>query len=83
MLSFYSFLVNIAGHLSGTNRGQTGDKRKDENVIVSQPHGSLLQFQNQPAEDNKPQDFAKIQRQVRRPTNPEEMKRGSDGQQWR
>jgi hypothetical protein len=47
------------------HRALIGDKRNDENVIVSQLHVVFLQFHNRLAEDNKRLDFSEIQRQVR------------------
>jgi Animal haem peroxidase len=47
------------------NRALIGDKRNDENVIVSQLHSIFLQFHNRLADDNPSWDFATIQRQVR------------------
>ena len=47
------------------HRALIGDKRNDENVIVSQLHGLFLKFHNRFADDHKSWDFAEIQRQVR------------------
>lgn len=47
------------------HRALIGDKRNDENVIVSQLHGIFLKFHNRFADDHKNWDFAEIQRQVR------------------
>ena len=47
------------------HRALIGDKRNDENVIVSQLHSVFLQFHNRLADDNKRNDFAEIQRGVR------------------
>jgi len=47
------------------HRALIGDKRNDENVIVSQLHSVFLQFHNRLADDNKRLDFYEIQRQVR------------------
>jgi hypothetical protein len=46
-------------------RALIGDKRNDENVIVSQLHSVFLQFHNRLADDRETWDFAEIQRQVR------------------
>lgn len=43
----------------------TGDKRNDENVIISQLHGIFLKFHNWYATDHTALPFAEIQRQVR------------------
>lgn len=47
------------------HRALIGDKRNDENVIVSQLHSVFLQFHNRLADDNPSWDFVTIQRQVR------------------
>ena len=47
------------------HRALIGDKRNDENVIVSQLHGLFLKFHNRFADDHPNWDFAEIQRQVR------------------
>ena len=47
------------------HRALIGDKRNDENVIVSQLHGLFLKFHNRLADENSYWDFAEIQRQVR------------------
>ncbi len=47
------------------HRALIGDKRNDENVIVSQLHSIFLQFHNQLADDHPNWDFAMIQRHVR------------------
>ena len=47
------------------HRALIGDKRNDENVIVSQLHGVFLRFHNRLADDNPDWSFAKIQRRVR------------------
>jgi hypothetical protein len=47
------------------HRALIGDKRNDENVIVSQLHSVFLQFHNRLADDHPHWDFATIQRQVR------------------
>lgn len=47
------------------HRALIGDKRNDENVIVSQLHSVFLQFHNRLADDNQHLDFSEIQRKVR------------------
>ncbi|GAB3517820.1 peroxidase family protein [Emticicia fontis] len=47
------------------NRALIGDKRNDENVIISQLHGIFLKFHNRFAKENKHLDFPEVQRQVR------------------
>jgi Animal haem peroxidase len=47
------------------HRALIGDKRNDENVIVSQLHSIFLQFHNRLADEHPSWDFATIQRQVR------------------
>lgn len=47
------------------HRALIGDKRNDENVIVSQLHCVFLQFHNRLADEHKPWSFDEIQRQVR------------------
>jgi len=47
------------------HRALIGDKRNDENVIVSQLHSVFLQFHNRLADDNLNLDFSEIQRKVR------------------
>lgn len=47
------------------HRALIGDKRNDENVIVSQLHAVLLQFHNRLADNYPHWSFAEIQRQVR------------------
>ena len=47
------------------HRALIGDKRNDENVIVSQLHGVFLQFHNRLADEHSNWDFTEIQRQVR------------------
>jgi Animal haem peroxidase len=46
-------------------RAVIGDKRNDENVIVSQLHSTFLQFHNRVADDNPRMSFAEIQKCVR------------------
>jgi Animal haem peroxidase len=46
-------------------RALIGDKRNDENVIVSQLQGAMLQFHNRLAEEHKTWSFAEVQRMVR------------------
>ena len=49
-----------------TKRALIGDKRNDENVIVSQLHAAMLQFHNKLVDKrNSSESFADIQRQVR------------------
>ena len=47
------------------HRALIGDKRNDENVIISQLHGVFLRFHNRMADDNPKLDFTEIQRRVR------------------
>ena len=47
------------------HRALIGDKRNDENVIVSQLHGLFLRFHNRFADEHQNLEFAEIQRQVR------------------
>ncbi|WP_198175173.1 peroxidase family protein [Spirosoma telluris] len=47
------------------HRALIGDKRNDENVIISQLHGIFLKFHNRLAHDHPKVDFPLIQRQVR------------------
>jgi Animal haem peroxidase len=47
------------------HRALIGDKRNDENVIVSQLHSVFLQFHNRLADDRPKLEFAEIQRLVR------------------
>ena len=46
-------------------RALIGDKRNDENVIVSQLHGAMLQFHNKLVDKMPKASFAEVQRQVR------------------
>ena len=46
-------------------RALIGDKRNDENVIVSQLHGAMLQFHNKMADANHHATFREIQQMVR------------------
>jgi hypothetical protein len=50
---------------TGFQRALIGDKRNDENVIVSQLHGAMLQLHNRLADDHPEWSFAEVQRQVR------------------
>lgn len=51
---------------TGTHhRALIGDKRNDENVIVSQLHGIFLKFHNRFTDDNPHLEFAEVQRRVR------------------
>ena len=50
---------------SSHHRALIGDKRNDENVIVSQLHGVFLRFHNRLADDNPRLEFVEIQRLVR------------------
>ena len=52
--------------LGAKNRAVIGDKRNDENVIVSQLQGVFLAFHNRMAVNNPGWDFPTIQREVRR-----------------
>ena len=47
------------------HRALIGDKRNDENVIVSQLHGLFLRFHNRLADDHPEWDFEELQRRVR------------------
>ena len=47
------------------NRAVIGDKRNDENVIVSQLQGAFLQFHNRLVKENPTLSFKEIQRKVR------------------
>ena len=47
------------------HRALIGDKRNDENVIISQLHGLFLRFHNRLADQHQNWEFAEIQRQVR------------------
>lgn len=51
--------------LGERHRAVIGDKRNDENVIVSQLQGIFLRFHNRLADDHKDLSFAEIQRKVR------------------
>ena len=51
--------------LGARRRAVIGDKRNDENVIVSQLQGVFLQLHNRFADDHRHEDFAEIQRLVR------------------
>ena len=42
-----------------------GDKRNDENVIVSQLHGVMLQFHNRLTDEMSKASFEEVQRQMR------------------
>lgn len=46
-------------------RALIGDKRNDENVIISQLHGLFLRFHNQYAKENPELKFEEVQRRVR------------------
>lgn len=46
-------------------RALIGDKRNDENVIISQLHAVFLQFHNRLTDEHSNWDFSEIQRQVR------------------
>ena len=51
---------------NGARRALIGDKRNDENVIVSQLHAAMLQFHNKLVDDRIPTaTFREIQQQVR------------------
>ena len=47
------------------HRALTGDKRNDENVIISQLHGVFLRFHNRFADEHPQMSFAEVQRHVR------------------
>jgi len=49
----------------GAKRALIGDKRNDENVIVSQLHSSMLQFHNRLVDEDSGASFEDIQQQVR------------------
>ena len=53
------------GDPGAPQRALIGDKRNDENVIVSQLHGVMLRFHNKLADKTPGASFAEIQRQVR------------------
>jgi Animal haem peroxidase len=52
---------------NGAKRALIGDKRNDENVIVSQLHAAILQFHNKLVDDpaNKTATFQEVQQHVR------------------
>ena len=58
---------NDAYNQNSAKRALIGDKRNDENVIVSQLHAAMLQFHNKlvDAPGNQTATFQEIQRQVR------------------
>jgi len=58
---------NDANNPNSAKRALIGDKRNDENVIVSQLHAAMLQFHNKlvDAPGNQTATFQEIQRQVR------------------
>src|SRR5439155_9440801 len=49
----------------GAKRALIGDKRNDENVIVSQLHSAILQLHNKLAVQDQAASFEEIQRRVR------------------
>ncbi len=49
----------------GARRALIGDKRNDENVIVSQLHAAMLQFHNKLVDDHPNASFREIQQMVR------------------
>ncbi len=49
----------------GPRRALIGDKRNDENVIVSQLHSAMLQFHNKLVDEDPAASFRDIQQQVR------------------
>jgi hypothetical protein len=49
----------------GAKRALIGDKRNDENVIVSQLHASMLRFHNRLVDELPTATFEEVQRQVR------------------
>ena len=51
--------------MSQTQRAIIGDKRNDENVIISQLQSIFLQFHNRFADDNPTMSFAGVQKYVR------------------
>src|SRR2546429_2022353 len=51
---------------NGAKRALIGDKRNDENVIVSQLHAAMLQFHNKLVDQDPKASFEEVQRQVRR-----------------
>jgi len=53
------------GDANNAKRAIIGDKRNDENVIVSQLHAAMLQFHNKLADADPAASFADIQQQVR------------------
>ena len=50
---------------SGPKRALIGDKRNDENVIVSQLHAAMLQFHNKLVDEQPELSFEDVQQQVR------------------
>jgi hypothetical protein len=50
---------------NGAKRALIGDKRNDENVIVSQLHAAMLQFHNKLVDQDPTVSFEDIQQQVR------------------
>ncbi len=51
---------------NGAKRALIGDKRNDENVIVSQLHSAMLQLHNRFADEDSQAPFESIQQKVRR-----------------
>jgi hypothetical protein len=51
--------------LNAAKRALIGDKRNDENVIVSQLHAAMLQFHNKLVDEDPAASFRDIQQQVR------------------
>ena len=56
---------NDPNDLAGFKRALIGDKRNDENVIISQLHAVMLQFHNKLVDANPGASFEDIQRKVR------------------
>jgi len=50
---------------TAAKRALIGDKRNDENVVISQLHSSVLQFHNKLVDANPKAPFEEVQRQVR------------------
>lgn len=51
-------------HPRSNNTALIGDKRNDENIIVSQLHGAFRAFHNFVADDDRSADFERLQRTV-------------------
>jgi len=50
---------------NGAKRALIGDKRNDENVIISQLHSAMLQLHNRFADEDRDASFEKLQQTVR------------------